>query len=71
MFERTAGSWRQTSYLKPSTTMPELYFGSTAAIHRDTIALEASGDRSRATGISGDPNDRSAESSGAVHVFAR
>lgn len=46
-------------------------FGWAVALSRDTLAVSAINESSRATGINGNQSDNTAQSSGAVYVFTR
>ena len=77
VFARSGGSWRQQAYVKASNTGRRGndgdQFGSSLALSGDgnTIAIGATTEDSAATGIGGDQTDDSAQSAGAVYVFAR
>lgn len=73
VFTRGAGTWRQQAYVKVSNTKFAAEFGIRVALSSDgnTLAVGATGESSRATGINGDQADNSAFRSGAVYVFAR
>src|SRR5207245_3557296 len=59
------------TYVKPGTKTQYGYFGYAFAFSGDTLAVGEIGDSSGAKGVGGDPNDRSARTSGAVYVFRR
>jgi hypothetical protein len=44
VFERSAGTWAQTAYLKPSSRGDEYYFGCSIALSGDTLVVGALGD---------------------------
>jgi uncharacterized membrane protein len=69
LFTRTAGTWRQDSYLKASNTTSSAFFGSAVAVSGDTIVIGAYGESSAATGVNGNQMDDSAFYAGAVYVF--
>lgn len=71
VFNRTGGAWQQTAYLKASNPHPNDAFGISVALSGDTLAVGATGESSKATGIGGDQGDTSATSAGAVYVFTR
>ena len=71
VFTRSAGVWSQQAYIKASNTDAIDRFGMSLALDGDTLAVGASGESSSATGVGGDENDNSANSSGAVYVFTR
>lgn len=59
VFERTAGSWRQSAILQPSDGKPADMFGSSLAVHGNTIAIGAP------------RSDPAGSSSGSVYVYER
>ena len=80
VFVRSATSWSQQAYLKPSNTrtfdgffgeIPNsaLEFGISVAISGDTVVVGADGDFSNATGVNGDQSNTNATFSGAAYVF--
>jgi hypothetical protein len=71
VFQRTGAAWAQEVYLKASNTRTSAQFGISVALSKDTLAVGASGESSRATGINGDQTDTSAYYAGAVYVFTR
>jgi hypothetical protein len=82
VFTRRGGTWTQQAYVKASNTGEAGtagnfgegdQFGFSLSISDDgnTIAVGANAEDSKATGIDGDQNDNSAQSAGAVYVFAR
>lgn len=70
VFVRENGTWYQQAYLKASNPDDIDAFGR-VAISGDTIAVSATGEDSRATGINGDQGDNSTLWAGAVYVFTR
>lgn len=70
---RSGGVWSQQAYLKASNTGAGDTFGHSVALSADgaTLAVGASQEGSKATGINGDQGDNSVEGSGAVYVFTR
>jgi len=68
-----SGAWTQQAYVKASNTEAADFFGFSLALSDDgnTLAVEASGEDSAATGIGGDQNDNNAADAGAVYVFVR
>ena len=68
VFERTAGVWAQTAYLKASNTGALDQFGGSVAISGDTIVVGAIGEASDSVGVDGPSNDNSFRS-GAAYVF--
>jgi hypothetical protein len=73
VFTRTATSWVQSSYLKPSNTGRSDAFGSALVLSGDgnTLAVSAPWEDGGIGGINEDGSDDSARDSGAVYVFAR
>jgi hypothetical protein len=73
VFIRSSGSWQQQAYIKASNTGSGDYFGYDLALSSDgsTLAVGAWAEQSNASGIDGDQNDNSANSTGAVYVFNR
>jgi hypothetical protein len=72
LFSNGSGSWAQTAYLKASNTGADDRFGYHLALSADgaTLAVEAFGEASSATGIGGNEADNSATNSGAVYLFS-
>jgi hypothetical protein len=82
VFTRAAGRWTQQAYLKASNTGKPAQgdnfaegdqFGFSVTISDDgnTIAVGANAEDSNASGINGNQENDSAETSGAVYVFTR
>ena len=84
VFTRSGDSWSQQAYIKASNTGRRAasegdlladgdQFGFSLALSGDgsTMAVSATTEDSAATGINGNPADDSAQSAGAVYVFAR
>jgi len=82
VFTRTGTTWTQQAYIKASNTGEKStpdhadegdQFGFSLALSADgnTLAAGAISEDSKATGINGDQNDNSQQSSGAVYVFTR
>jgi hypothetical protein len=73
VFSRSADSWSQRAYLKPSNTDPGDRFGFSLALSDDgsTLAVGAIGEDSAARIINGDQADNAAPEAGAVYVFGR
>jgi hypothetical protein len=71
VFRRTGTTWTEEAYLQGSNTEANDTFGSSIALHGNTLAVSALGEDSRATGIDGDQADNSLLSSGAVYVFRK
>jgi hypothetical protein len=72
LFSNGNGSWVQSAYLKSSNTDASDWFGYHLALSADgaTLAVEAYGEGSSATGIGGDEADNTAGESGAVYLFS-
>jgi hypothetical protein len=68
VFERVAGVWSQTAYLKADNSEAADRFGTSVAVSGDTIVVGAPGEDSAATS-GGD--DNSAADSGAAYAFRR
>lgn len=71
VFARAGTTWTQQAYVKASNTHALMAFGDTVALSGDVLAVGATNERSKATGIGGDEGDRSAEGAGAAYVFRR
>lgn len=71
VFERIAGNWTETAYLKPSNPQGDVDFGETVAATNDTVAVGASGQSGTGQGVGAQQNTLGATSSGAVYVFER
>lgn len=71
VFVRVGGVWNLQAYLKAAHVDAADAFGFSVAIAADTLAIGATGEASRATGVNGDPLDNGAFGSGAVYVFVR
>lgn len=71
VFQRNGATWTQQAYLRASNAEPGDQFGSTVALDGDTLAVGASTEASKATGINGDQTDNSVTGAGAVYVFQR
>ncbi len=68
LFERAAGTWSQTSYIKGAAVDVDDYFGGAVALSGDVLISGVSGEDSGASGIGGDPSGNSKMDSGAVYV---
>ena len=68
LYERTAGAWTQTSYIKGASVDIDDYFGGAVALSGDVLISGVSGEDSGASGIGGDPSGNSKMDSGAVYV---
>ena len=71
VFNRSAGSWTQSAYLKASNAEANDHFGYAAAISADTIVIGAKNESSNATQVNGEQDNNLAASSGAAYVFTR
>ena len=73
VFARSGTTWSQQAYLKASNTETRDQFGSYLALSGDgaTLAVDAIGEDSAATGAGGDQTSNGATDSGAVYVFTR
>jgi len=71
VFVRNGTTWSQQAYIKASNTGATDYFGGNVVISGDTLVVTAHSEESNATGVNGDQNDNSFNSSGAVYVFTR
>lgn len=73
VFARSAGTWTQTTYIKPEVTGIGDSFGGALAMFGDTLVVGAPGEDSNGTTINapGDPQNNGAENSGAVYAFVR
>jgi hypothetical protein len=69
VFRKDGASWVQDAYLKASNTDAADRFGSSVAIAGDLVAVGAIGESSSAPGIDVDPDDDSADNSGAAYVY--
>ncbi|HEX7037557.1 MAG TPA: cadherin-like beta sandwich domain-containing protein [Pseudomonadales bacterium] len=61
------GNWSQTAYVKASNVDAGDFFGASIALDGDRLAVGAPGESSS----TGDPDDDTADGSGAVYVFER
>lgn len=73
VFEKTAGSWLQNTYVKASNSQDSDSFGSSLALSANglTLAVGSINEGSNATGINGDQTNNKATRAGAVYVYAR
>lgn len=73
VFALAAGGWAQQAYVKASNADAFDSFGAALALSADgqTLAVGAINESSAARGVGGDPDDNTAQSSGAVYVFGR
>jgi|GEM_PF-3063439 len=63
--------WTQQAYLKASNTEESEFFGQSVAVSGDLIAVGAFYEDGGARVVNGDPDDNSADRSGAVYTFTR
>jgi hypothetical protein len=70
VFVRSGSAWSQDAYLKASNTIAHDRFGMAVAVSGDTVVVGAPEEDSGTTGVNGNQSDNSAESAGAVYVFA-
>ena len=73
VFARSGGRWMQQAYVKASNTQTSDRFGISVALSGDgnTLAVGATLEDSGARGVGANQGDNSADSAGAVYVFAR
>ena len=71
VFQRQAGVWTQTAYLKASNAEAGDGFGSTVAVDGATVVVGAPDEASSARGVDGDQTNDDAPQSGAAYVFQR
>ena len=70
VFVRQGTTWTQQAYLKASNTDDGDQFGTSVAIHGDTIAVAAYLEDGSSAGVNG-PDDNLGDRTGAVYVFER
>jgi len=68
VFERAAGAWHQSAYLKASNSGGQDAFGRSVSLSGDYLAIGAPGESSSAHDM---PDDDTAQSSGAAYLFHR
>ena len=71
VFVRSGESWSQQAYLKASNNEANDRFGTSVAVHGNTVVVAASLEDSNATGVDGNQANNSADRSGAAYVFSR
>lgn len=71
VFEPVGSAWEEITRLVPPAPDPNDGFGTSVAIHADTIAVGAPNEDGRGLGLTGDPTDDSGYDLGAVYTFAR
>ena len=71
VFQRKAGAWSQTAYVKALNTRPFAEFGAALALSAagDTLVVGAPGEDNAATGVDGDPWLGTVNNAGAVYVY--
>ncbi len=69
IFERSAGVWQRTAYLKASNPGYSDSFGWDVSIAQDLAIVAARDESNSATGINGNQHNGISSSSGAVYVF--
>ncbi len=69
IFAQQGSTWTQRAYVKASNTDPGDAFGSSVALSRTAIAVGASGEQSRSSGINGVQTDNGGSNVGAVYLF--
>lgn len=68
MYTRTGSTWSNQAHIKATYPGPNDFFGGKLALDGNTLVIGASNEDSSATGINGNQQNDSAESSGAVYV---
>ena len=71
VFERSAGTWRESVRLEATHPGDADGFGEALALDGDLLAVGAQREDSAARGTEGDPSNDGAQESGAVYVFTR
>lgn len=71
VFVRSGTNWILQASLKASYGYTRDRFGHAVALSGDTVVVGALWESSRASGVNGDENDRSAPRAGAAYVFVR
>ncbi len=69
VFERNAGVWTQSAYVKPNRIDPQDRFGNSVAIVDRRFVVGANSEDSGSIGINGQTDDASASASGAAYYF--
>ncbi len=69
VFVQQGTDWGQQAYLKASNPDVHDYFGSSAAVDLELLAVGAYFEDSSATGVNGNQNDNLMDDSGSVYVF--
>lgn len=68
-FKRVNGDWSHDAYIKASNTGQSDAFGTSIALHQDTLLVGAPRESSDATGVDGAQTSNSASDAGAAYVF--
>jgi hypothetical protein len=71
VFERSAGTWRESVRLEATYPGDRDEFGGALALDGDLLAVGAPGEDRAARGIGGDASSDGAQESGAVYIFTR
>ena len=69
VYERLAGVWAQTAYVKASVVNANDMFGGSVALSGGTLMVAASREDGGSSGVGGNPADNSQSDSGAVFVY--
>ena len=69
VFQRTAGTWAQTSYIKGAAVTAYDHFGSSVDLSGDILFIGVDGEDSGSVGLGGDPTDNSKKGSGAAYLY--
>ena len=70
VFTGSGSTWSQQAYIKASNTGANDLFGTSVALHQNTLVVGAAEEDSSSTGVNSTPDDASNES-GAAYVFTR
>ena len=71
VFVFTGVTWEPQAYLKASNTDADDQFGSSLALHGDTLVVGSPHESSTARGVDGDQENNESWGSGAVYIFQR
>lgn len=71
VFTRTAATWAQQAYVKASNNAVDLVFGTALAVRNDTLAIGATHESSKGSGINGLQSDASMTWAGSAYLFGR
>lgn len=71
VFVRSVVTWTQQAYIKASNTEARDDFGSSLALHGDTLVVGAPHEDGAATGVNGDQANNAAQDAGALYVYTR